>query len=202
MSHHAAIQVDWFGPFDDEGAAKQFAERRKLSTGLYVKIGKRPRQQGSARLKYIGISTRLTARLTPYHHKLPLITVATKIWVGEAGSFGLPKEKDYKGNRALKLAEWLHASYVKKSSSREAFSLSEQSTKGVTRDPATVINHWRDVRRESEEPYAGLKKAPHDWRPYIIDYCGSGHKYRGGDFKPEARLTWLDGSFKLVRLSK
>ncbi len=206
MSYHAAIQIDWFGPFDDELQAKEFAETdsRGLNEGLYVKIGNTARQRGAARLQYVGISERdLTYRINdPKHRKLRGITQSVQFWLGEIGSFGLPREAKFKGNRAIRLAEWLHASYVKKASSRTAFALNEQSTKGVTRDPATVINHWWDVRASKEEPFEGLLRTPHEWWPYIIDYYGSGYNYNGEKFKPEARLTWLDGSWDLVRLSK
>ncbi len=206
MSHHAAIQVDWFGPFDDELKAKEFAEAdaRNLNEGLYVKIGNTSRQQGPARLQYVGMSEAgLASRINdPDHRKLRRVTQSVQFWLGEVGSFGLPREAGFKGNRAIRLAEWLHASYVKKASNKAAFRLNAQSTKSVTRDSATVINHWWDVRSGDEEPYAELKRSPHEWWPYIIDYYGSGYKCMKKDFKPEARLTWLDGSWGLVRLSK
>ncbi|MFT4588213.1 MAG: hypothetical protein ACI8QF_002314 [Limisphaerales bacterium] len=207
MSHHAAIQVDWFGPFSEEAEARVFAKERKLKKGLYVKIGNKLRQRGTARLQYIGKSeTGLAKRIGPSHHKLPDIVRLTEIWLGEIGSFAIPKEKGFKQDTAISLAESLHASYVKKASAGVAFALNEKQTIRETRLTGTVVNHWWNVTDaksgDSSEPFAGLTRAPHEWWPYIIDYYGSGYCYQNQDFEPAARLTWLDGSFDLVRLSK
>ena len=58
-------------------------------------------------------------------------------------------------------------------------------------------NLWRRLFRNHEKPYRRFRRSPHPWWPYVIDYFGSGWK----SVEHEARLTWLDTSYHLVRLS-
>ena len=197
-SKHSMILVDWYGLFKKD---KAFKVSGRFKKALYVLIGKEKHERGKPRLKYIGISeTNLRRRLFRNHEKLKKLQEGYEIWIGEVGSYHLPKWKGLSADRAVSLAEWLHVSFTRKSSSDAAFVLNKHK-KNIPRDSATVVNHWweRDFEsQEQDEPYREFRRSPHPWWPYVIDYFGSGWK----SVDHEARVTWMDASWDLVQLSR
>ncbi|TIS87702.1 hypothetical protein [Mesorhizobium sp.] len=161
------IAVDWFGPYDLEGAKK--AANSDYGDGLYMCIGKRPYQRAPA-LQYVGIGIQVRTRLKEDHHKLQEVTKQRSMWLGEVVT-AEPSGKKIKVTPAtLDYAEWLHARFLR-------LPLNEKKTKGLPPRSVTVLNRW--WRTDYATP---RRKRPHpDW-PDLIDYPSYGLP---------ARLVWF-----------
>lgn len=167
MPRHFMIAVDWFGPYDLEGANK--AAGADWENGLYMCIGKRPYQRVQT-MQYVGIGIHVHTRLKEEHHKLQEVTKQRQIWLGEIVT-AEPSGKKIKVTPAtLDYAEWLHARFLR-------LPLNEKKTKGLPPRSVTVLNRWWKTDYATPR-----RKRPHpDW-PDLIDYPS---------YDLPARLVWF-----------
>ena len=165
MTKHVAIVVDWFGPYDREGAVA--AARRDFGSGMYMCIGKHKYQKSSSRLQYIGISDNLCNRISdPDHHVLAKMTQELKIWLGEIATYGVPGKKNKATDPQLDLAEWLHIYFLR-------LPLTEKKMEHPPYTPATVLNRWWFTDYETPR-----KQRPSPCWPDLIDFLGVDHGAR------------------------
>jgi len=164
MQKHAAIIIDWYGPYclsDAKEVAKE-----NFDAGAYVAFGKQKYKKGRSLLQYIGISSNLARRLNEDHEKLSLITRNRILWLGEVASTGIPGPKNKKTDIQLDLAEWAHIFFLKP----------ELNNKKLCSPPCrglTVINRWWQKDFETART-----RRPHNILPDIIDYFGPGYGAR------------------------
>lgn len=171
---HLMIAIDWFGPYDLEGA--KAAAQSDYAHALYMCIGKRAYQREEA-MQYVGIGKSVYTRLHADHHKLQKVTKQRKIWLGEIAT-AEPSGKKLKVTKAtLDFSEWLHARFMR-------LPLNEKKTKGLPSRSVTVLNRWFKTDYETMR-----KNRPHpDW-PDLIDYP---------DYGLPARLVWFGGKQQYV----
>lgn len=153
---HLAVVVDWYGPYLLDQALE---EVKNMDQGLYLGLGKRHYQHGRVCPQYIGISTKLGARLIN-HHKLPVITRDATIWLGEVATANVPGRGAKKTPPALDYAEWAHAYFLN-------LPLNERKKKNPPSRPITILNRWWRTDGETQR----MKRPHSDW-PDLIDYQG------------------------------
>ena len=160
--------IDWFGPYDLEGARHAAFD---YDDGVYCAIGK-TRYARHTKLQYVGLANNLRSRLNGAHHKLPLVTRQMEVWLGEVVSPRTPGRKIKTTDRMLDLAEWAHAYFLQ-------LPLNERKKKRPPDRPITVYNKW--WRPDFVTPYV---RRPHrDW-PDLIDFLGTGYP---------TKLVWFGG---------
>jgi len=170
MNKQIAIVVDWYGPYSIDEAIR--VSNSDFGEGLYLLIGKKKHQKSTLSMQYIGIAKNLFNRINNRHHKIPELSQACFIWLGEIASFGIPGVKRKVTNVQLDLAEWLHSYFLE-------LPLNERKRRNPPDNTATLLNRW--WFKDYETP---RQRRPHrDW-PDLIEYTGQEYG---------AKAVWFGG---------
>jgi len=174
---HVAIVVDWYGPYAVKNAL--MAAKYDYDKGLYLFIGKRRYQHGQPATQYIGLSKKLSTRLSQQcKSKLQEITRDAKLWLGEVGTAEIAGPKVKRTPVTLDVVEWLHAYFLH-------LPLNERKTIKPPDRSATVLNRWWHIDYQTR-----WVKRPHPSWPDIIEYLGPNNS---------AKLVWFGGKLKRVK---
>jgi hypothetical protein len=160
-----SVIVDWSGPFASIQDAKAAAADWDIGEVVYLATGK-CRGQKISRLQYIGISSDPRSRFNKNHHRLPEITRAFGIWVGEIVSHGVAgrpsKRRPIRHSIAVDRAEWTLAYFLE-------LPLNKRKRRKPPPQSIALFNRWYKPDFDTRRTKRGHPKWP-DFIEYDEDY--------------------------------